>query len=199
MPVATPTRPAARKSPRGAKAAAAASAAPASAATATACCRWTRSRCTPPSTCRAGPTWCTRSRSWSRATRPRRARNQPREDNYGQPVDFAQLRLQLTPMIGQHLQELVELRHRVTRTVVHLDDVLGFVERQAQSFGSQGQSQAGTVTRAVDALTATRPGALRLQQAHVFVKTNRARGQIELLSQIADRVGGRHDDKLTFT
>ena len=43
---------------------------------------------------------------------------------------------------------------------------------------------------------ATTPG---LQQTHVLVKANRARGQVKLLSQVADGVSGRHVDKLTFT
>ena len=56
----------------------------------------------------------------------------------------------------------------------------------------QGQLEAGSIPGAVDTFAARRAGALRLQQAHVFVEAHGPRRQIEFAGQVADGVGGCH-------
>src|SRR5207244_614724 len=80
------------------------------------------------------------------------------------------------------------LRYGVARAVVHVEDVLGLVQLQAQALGAQRESQARPVARGVDALL---PGALGGEQSHVLVEADRPRGEVEFPGELADGEGLR--------
>ena len=85
------------------------------------------------------------------------------------------------------------MQTRIARAVVHVDDFARLGQRQAESLGAQRKLEARAVACAVDTAAPTRPGALRLQQTHVFVKPDRPRGQVKLFGKVADGVlGGGH-------
>src|SRR3990167_3640311 len=114
-------------------------------------------------------------------------------------LDFVQVGLQvghlvfeLPAVLFQHIEELLQLHIGVARAVVEINDLLRLGQRQTQTFGTQGQFQAGAVACSVGSGTAARPGTLGLQESHVLVEAHRARGEVELFGKIADRVGGGH-------
>ena len=60
-------------------------------------------------------------------------------------------------MIGNNRQKSLQLRPGVARAVVHVDDVLGLGQAQAQTFGAQREFQAGAIAPAIN--PAAPPGA----------------------------------------
>jgi len=98
------------------------------------------------------------------------------------------LLLQSLAMLRQDRQEAVHLRSRVLRRLVHIDQALDFRQGQPKPLATQGQFEAGTVARRIDALAPTRAFALGAEQALIFIKADGARRDIEFAGQLRDRI-----------
>ena len=101
-------------------------------------------------------------------------------------MQVGELLLELRAVGRQHFQELAQLRLRVARRLVHVDEFLHLGQREAEALAAQGELEPGAVARGVDAAASA---ALRHEQAAVFVEADGARGEIELARQFADGVG----------
>ena len=102
-------------------------------------------------------------------------------------MQVGELLLELLAVRRQHDEKLFQLRLRVARRLVHVDEFLHLGEGQAEPLAAQRELQAGAVARGVDAVAAA---ALRRDQAAVFVEADRPRGEVELARELADREGG---------
>ena len=91
--------------------------------------------------------------------------------------DVLSLLLQLAPMLAQHIEKGPQLGRAVRGGVVHVHQLLDLLQAQAQALAAQGELQAGAVGMGVDAVA---PGALRREQADVFIEADGARGDVEL-------------------
>ncbi|MNT94108.1 hypothetical protein D3C72_2357260 [compost metagenome] len=60
-------------------------------------------------------------------------------------------RFQLLAVVAQYFQKALQLHACVARAVVQLNDLFGFHQRQAQTFGAQRQAQTRAIACAVDA------------------------------------------------
>src|SRR5690606_9559503 len=78
---------------------------------------------------------------------------------------------------------------------VEIEDFLDLDKREADALAAQDQLQLGAVAMRVDAVHAV---AARRQQTLVFIEAERARRDLELSSQLRNRVGalsfGRHGE-----
>ena len=104
-------------------------------------------------------------------------------------LELCQLTLGLRAMRSQHSEKFLQLRRRIARAVIHIDDFFRFGQRKTQALRAQRELQARAILGAVHPQPPAGASALRREQSHVFVKTNRTCGQIEFASQIADCVG----------
>ena len=95
-------------------------------------------------------------------------------------LQFGHLGFELALVVSQDDQEFFELRPRVAWAVVHIDQVFGLGQRQAQTFGAQGEFESGAVSAGLHTVSARGPRALGLQKPHVFIKADGAGGEVEL-------------------
>src|SRR5690348_4950586 len=87
----------------------------------------------------------------------------------------------------EHLLEALELRAVVAAGLVHVDQLADFGEGEPQALAAQRELEPGAVPRRIDAPLALAP---RREQALGLVEADRARRDVELLREFADRKFG---------
>src|SRR3954469_24250106 len=87
----------------------------------------------------------------------------------------------------EDLLETLELRAVVAARLVHVDELADLGEREAEALSAQRQLEPGAVAGRVDAPLAL---AARREQALGLVEPDRARRDVELLREFADRKFG---------
>ena len=99
-------------------------------------------------------------------------------------ADVVLLLLELLAVALQHRHEGLQLRRGVGLAVVHPYQLQDLRQRQAEALAAQRELEPRAVALRVDAVAA---GACRFEQPGVFVKADRARGDVELGGQFGDR------------
>src|SRR5262249_52565343 len=99
-------------------------------------------------------------------------------------VDLVALPLELLAPRGERGDEFPELRPLVGRRIVELEHLPHVGEREPEALAAQDGLQAHKVALGVDAAAAV---AARREQSLVLVETDRARRDVELAGEIADR------------
>src|SRR6185369_2066122 len=110
-------------------------------------------------------------------------------------LELGKLRLEIGPLPQQarlvrleHREEALELRPLVAPRLVHVDQFPNLGKRKAEALAAQRELQPGAVARRIDAPLTV---AARCEQALILVEADRARRDVELARQVADRELGR--------
>jgi len=107
-------------------------------------------------------------------------------------VDFAKHHFDVLKLLSQrgatlakHIEEAVKLRLGVAGAAVHVENLLDFGQREAETLAAQLELQARSVCPGIHPGAS---GAVRGQQALIFVKADGARRDVEFARQLGNRI-----------